>query len=265
MINITLPNYFYFSSLNKHLIKLYTTNKEMFLYNINFLAQEGSLPFHYWGGATFNNIGFVDYEGMNDCAKKTQNNLEVIFDVSNPLLIDSDLNNSALEILLMLNQNGSNKILVANPSVLKKIKNKFPYYKFIGSEYFLQFDNNIEDLERIRLNPLNYKEYLSKIPLNKIELPIYSTCNNCSQVNECYVKAWNSILSYSQKAEFINCPQLKEFIFKPDAIKNIPIKNFYFDIKNIKITNVNAMAYIYIETLIKPEYKDIASKILIKE
>lgn len=267
MIYFTLPNFYYYKQINERLVSLFLKNSKFFIWDqneIKFIAQEGNLPFHYWNGSINNNIGFANYYSMNNLTSDF-GFLPIIFDISNPLLVDKDFNDNAENILLSLNNNGSNSCLISNPKVRNIILQKYPYFKFIGSKFYLMHqDANITDLERIRFD-FNAPDFPNFIPKNKIELNLYDSCINCDLIQNCYLKEWENIYNYKFHSEFRECEKVNGLYCNIEqiiAFKKLGIKYFYFDTKHLPLDNGVSLIPMYLDTFIKPEYRDTVDLIL---
>lgn len=259
MLYFTLPNFYHFKDLNNRLINLYRTHLNYFTNTeIQFIAQEGSLPFHYWNGGATNNIGFSNYNEM--CNLSLNFSCALIYDCSNPLIQQSDLLDSGENINLSLNDNGSNAIIISNPAVMDYIHSKYPYYSFIGSEYYYMYSDDHSNLKRIRI-PFGQEEKFLDYPISKIELSIYESCYDCKDYENCRLKEWQNILNYKHESIFQTCKKTHGQFYNMEQIKKLSKKGykyFYFDVKHINPqTDLTKMLDVYLQIFIKSEYRDL--------
>lgn len=261
MINIILPNFFYFNKINESLFLLKREHPEYFINkNINFIAQEGNFPFCYWAGRNTVNYKTALQNTMFDFFKTTR--LPIILDCANPLLKEIDYNNIANNTALQLGQNGSNQVLVSSIDLLNYIKQKYPFYQFIASEYYITSDVKLESinlLTRIKV-PLTLLNNYNNIPKNKIEIVLNDPCENCIQKSECLIKEWSNIYNFKEKSQFLICPINKKRIdISWQDIMTLydqGYEYFCFDTKTINLNNIDYMKNLYIELFIKNEYKN---------
>lgn len=263
MYYFTLPDFFHFSEINERLITLNHNRKNVFVsQKIQLIGQDGNFPFFYWnGGQNLNKpyTRFTPYEGMESLNLKIGSKISL--DCSNPFLEDTDFQDTNQNILLSLNENGSNEIIITNTNFLKYLKEKYPSYLFIGSPFYYLHDQNLEfidDLSRIRALPCQLEE-VSLIPKSKIELSITESCQFCPNYASCKFDDWNRILNFCSDSSFSLCNKKNNKILTFEEIqvfqKTYGIKYFYFDFSSFDIINID-IAKIYVDLFIKKDFQN---------
>ena len=260
MIYITLPNFFFYRNVNLNLINLSKKKPEYFHDNLCILKQEGAFPFTYWAGEKNYNLStaiYSDYElFLNESITPLQ------LDCSNPLLDLNDLNDSTINTMLNVLQNGSNKLIVSTIDVLENLKQKYPYYTYIGSEFFIASDpelQHLDQLEKIKIAYNNLNNF-PHIPKNKIEVIINTPCKDCPTI-ECLLKEWEHIYSYKKESYFLNCARICETLnnYNWSLIEELNKQgytNFCFNARGLYLKDIKYIKNIYIKLFVKPEYQD---------
>ena len=258
MINIILPNFYFFSAINQDLMKMYKEHPEYFYSDkISFIGQEGNYPFMYWS-STFVNEGTVLCDDIDRHLKT--NNFPIAFNCANPLLTDVDFFNIAQNVALKLGENGSNNIIISSPSLLAYLKNKYPQYNFIGSEYYLASDPNLDyinDLLRIKVF-FKHSEQLEKIPINKTEIVLNDPCENCAAKVHCLLKQWENNYNFSNDNCLTHCSKKARFLTTWEdliALNKKGYQFFSFNFDSVSLNNLDLIKAIYIYFFIKDEYK----------
>jgi hypothetical protein len=179
MINITLPNFFHFYDINSDLVKLHYNHPEYFFENIKFIAYEGHFPYSYLSLHNYNR-NTIEYNALINFLHQADKPL--VFDCGNPLLTETDMLDSYQNLILKSAENGANNIIISNPKLLTILSQKYPYYQFIGSEYYFSFDPNYEQLDKLKRVKCHwYSEELEKLPKNKVEIILTDCCYNNKQ------------------------------------------------------------------------------------
>lgn len=260
MIYITLPNFFFYRDINISLIELSKNKPEYFRDNICFLKQEGAFPFMYWAGEKNYNLSTAIYSDYELFLNKSIIPLQI--DCSNPLLDLNDLNDSTINTMLTVLQNGSNKLIVSNINILEELQKKYPYYNYIGSEFFIASDPELQyldKLEKIKITYNNLNNYIS-IPKNKIEVIFNSPCKDCPTV-ACLLKEWEHIYDFKKESYFLNCASINETIanYQWKLIEELNQQgyiNFCFNTRGMYLKDINYIKTIYINLFVKEEYRD---------
>lgn len=230
-----------------------------------------TLPFFYWSDNNYNNLSNTPIWGREELTNLMINGrLILTINCGNPLLVPSDYLDTKCNIILDVMNNGSNKVLVNHPDMLKHIEQKYPEYRFVAGTLYHLYDKEkqyIDKIHTIRATPhmLETNPWYSNIPKNKIELCGFSTCANCTQYEQCMMKDSTNRLMFSYNNIIANCSTLK---FEPCTSEKIAeyIKqgyhNFYFDMRAIKPADFDFFVKFYITLFIKPEYHMNAQLIL---
>lgn len=179
----------------------------------------------YWS-SSFVNKGTILYQHMNKYI--SDSNYAFIFDCANPLLQEKDLNDPGNNTYLKLGENGSNKILISSYSILSLLKQKYPQYKFIGSEYFIATDPELSHLDELIRIKVFYKndDILKKIPINKTEIVLNNPCETCIAAPSCFLEEWSKSYLYSTKRSMPFCPKIKPFDTNWTTIEKLNKKGY---------------------------------------
>ena len=265
MIYFTLPNFYYYREINNYLKRLAKHHPEYFLYNMKIYGEEGSFAFHYFNGNGLNTT--YPYFRKEICDYYTiQKEHELhyfetlILDCSNIYLNEKDLNDTVENLTLQLMQNGDNKVLVSNNTVKNYIKNNFPQYEILASEFY---DGNLDDILRKRYFYFNI-DY--SLPKNKVEVILTTPCQ-CEKYLECKKINHKKQYNYQQNSVFNDCNlhKIKKYHFDRDLIKNLieqGYRYFSFDLNNFNINDCEDILYFYLEFFIKEEYQSDAQLFL---
>jgi hypothetical protein len=260
MIKITLPNFFYYHNININLINLHKDYPEYFHENICFYEQEGNFPFHYWAGEKNYNQKTVAYKDyiyyLNNAT------VPLCLDCSNPLLNDKDFLDSAMNVMLDTLQNGSNKIIISSIETLNCLKAKYPYYLYIGSEFYLASDpelQSLNELYKVKIYHQNLPNY-PHIPKNKIQVIINNPCDNCPTV-ECLLNEWQNIYNFKRESYFLNCQKIDitDSSINWELIEKLSEQgytNFGFNSRGFDLTDINFIKRLYIKLFVRPQYQD---------
>ena len=261
MYYFTLPNFYRFYAINTILITLSLENPDFFSWpKICFLGQEGNFPFFYWNGSGLLNEDnrFTDYPNLTSVDERIHT--KVIFDCSNPLLEENDFYDVTQNIMLSLNENGSNEIIISNPLFLKYVQKEYPLYNFIGSPFYEAYDTQFQYLDSLKRVKCFINTINPQIPKNKIELSLIEPCPNCPNFQSCILTDWHNTYNFSQFSAFSQCLKSKYRVLSQEEIKNYykqGINHFYFDIRTMPNLSENILIDIYLQVFIKPEFRDI--------
>lgn len=280
MINFTLPGFFYNFKINKYFETLNNEHKNFFKnQNINFSSFTGNFPYTYWNGG-YNNCQGKSLTYKDLIAFQLNNNYiaPIRFNCSNILINEYDFEDTLMNVILEMYENGSNFIEVSNPTFFEFLKNKYPNYKYILSnnlDLIIPFDSNIIDiclkdnlfyLIQIPYSKAKDIEFLKKLSNKKnIEIPVTTSCNiDCYNFMKCLEKEHYNQYNFSENNIFKNCSYHKDCnLIKPlitlEEIEKIYIplgfNHFYFaEIINDKIDNYKNFLIAY---FIKEEYQKI--------
>ena len=261
MINITLPNFYYYFEINKKLFMLKKQHPDFF-YNkdINFIMQEGNFPFSYWAGRNTTNFKTALYHIFFKMINESR--IPILFDCANPLLEKKDFTNRHQNIILELGQNGSNSVLVSSKNLLDYLKEKYPFYQFIGSEYYIADDPNLESLEsltRVKVLKSKLDTLQQKIPKAKIEVVLNEPCGDCNNKINCLCKEWENIYNFKETSEYLKCALNKKTMdiqwMDIEELYKLGYQYFCFDMKTFNLNNLEQIKHMYINLFIKPEYQ----------
>lgn len=225
MLNFTLPNFYNNYSLFSFMDYLIHEREEIFkCCDIAFKYTEGNYPYCYWNGGYNNNYGNgAFYSDINSIINST--NIPLRLNCSNILLEENDYKNVFANLILSLNDTGSNVIELSNLQLMQYIEEKHPNYNFIFSkEAFLingltpEIVNCISSNEKIILVSLpefycDDLEFLKSLHnKSKIELVLNGKCpTNCNNYINCRLNVHKTQIDYSNKDVFQICQKNKKF------------------------------------------------------
>lgn len=290
MIYFTLPNFHINSKLNFIISDLASNNSEKFKEPVKIIANSGSYPYCYFNGSINNCSGellrYFDYQVICNNYSSVRNSIR--FNFTNVFIEEKDFDNCFLNVLLDINQNGSNYIELNNMLLMKYIKEEYPNYQFV---YSMSYDNenlitpelinelNKDEMFDLITIPFNYVKdlsYLKKIKnKNKIEVTINNTCKNCNfyQSNICLAKENELQYNFSEGSVLASCKKQVNYrestlISLEDIVtkyKNIGIK--HFKLVDFCQNSSNAIDYIdfIVDYFIKDEYKNEIRNMMLKE
>ena len=133
MIYFTLPNFYDNFYINNFFITLSKANPEYFKEKITFIQTSGNFPYCSWNGGMNNCYDRgAFYDDFSNCYKMSS--VPLRFNCANVLLEDFDFDNTMANLILELNENGSNLIEVANLKLMEYLETQFPNYKFVFSK-----------------------------------------------------------------------------------------------------------------------------------
>ena len=250
---ITLPGLWDKYELNLAFLRYCQSHKEQLIDNKIYFVVTGSFPQDSWSGHRNYQSPFVLHRGIADVLNNYYQ-LDVIcrFDCSS-LFFDSQDYNVFGRIALELGNNGSNQIEISTFEAYKYLKEKYPLYTFVGSEFMIDFDNNY-NLHCLVRNKHNPSLPTNNFPKNKIESIIDYPCENCptEQWSTCIAQEQTNLINFTNKTVF-NCKNYTCDIHKIPQTKGINI--FRSQIANYN-QNYTRQLEEYIRLIIKPEYQN---------
>ena len=273
MIYFTLPVFFNNYKLNNYFIQLNHEHSEYFKEEVTFTALSGNFPYNYWFGGFNNNninkaVGYDDFINCGNCCLAP-----LRFNCANIFLTNEDLDDVKMNLILELNQTGSNSISIANLTIYKQLKEKFPYYHYVFSreahlinEFSAEIVNLLQEQNFFSLieipeslsTNLNFlKEIKEK---DKVELMIGNkNCFGCNYFMECKKNEHLNQYNFSEQMLISKCAlrnNIKLNITLED-IKNIyyPLGFKYFAFDNYIFNSQINLLDIYTNFFIKDEYK----------
>lgn len=261
MIKFTLPNFYHYKNVN-NVIYHYTHIPNSTLFKFAIQGEEGSLPFFTWNGHTNINFGFTDYYYITELEKMIK--LPLYFDCSNQNIQDIDLLDVRENLLLSSNMTATNGIIVSDYNVMKYLKNKYPFYHFIASEYFLfpegiDREQVINEFERFRVTKI---EDIEKFPIGKVEFVLpTSKCYECKEQSFCKKREQLAISTFRNTSVFRSCqkhgPYVKECIDLFNLIrKKYHVTHFCFDTDGLPLDNFGYLIDLYLNFFITPEFQN---------
>lgn len=274
MIYLTLPQFY---ANHKMIVKLEKFNKDhpdYFKSPISFYATTGNFPYVYWNGG-FNNCNGDGalYSDFINCSSLTE--VPLRFNCSNICLTEVDYKNTLANLILSLNDNGSNTIELIDLNLYEYLHNKYPYYKFVFSreaEYYMpitpDFLNKIidsgafkyvsipeskaTDLEFIK--QINNRKIL-EVPFNcscEMKCPHYQECKKQSHVNQYNFLSYNKYMSCAKKPAY---NYIKPLLTYDDIItKYLPLGINHFTLGEAQCDKLE-LVHVIIDTFVKDEYK----------
>ena len=237
MIYFTLPNFYFNFYINNFFINLSNEKEEFFKEKIIFYNTTGNFPYCYWNGGYNNNYGKgALYNDFINCSEK--NLAPLRFNCSNIFLKEEDFSNTMANLILNLNQNGSNLIEISNLNLYDFLHEKYPDYNFVFSpesdlilEQTSETINILLENKLFKIISLNENKsldinLLKKIKQKeKIELTVNSYCNiNCSNYLPCRYNSHLNQYNYIKENPYKTC----------DNSINYQYINPYITIEDIK-------------------------------
>lgn len=167
--------------------------------------------------------------------------------------------------MLQLNHTGANSILVSTPTILQYVKERYPYYECIGSEYYILNDPNLEHLEDLTFIRCYYHNILENVPKNKIIVTISNYCSECAEKINCQCQMWESQFNFHNNTKILQCPNVKFESLDWESIEKLirqGYSHFCFDTSCIPYHDADRIMQLYITTFVKPEYQDLVELIM---
>ena len=269
---ISLPIMIDNFKINNYLASIMKTKSYMLKIPLTCEGISGSYPYSIWNGDLNSNKGKILF--YNDFLSLEQNSgTSLMLNCSNLLLTNNDYNNRMMNIILQLNETGSNYIETSNFELIEYIKSKYPNYKYIFSEkgdliHPLTpeiIDTILEkDLftylilpNRFKLEKNLLKEIKNK---HKIIILIGNRClNNCKYYKDCVLTEQKFQIEFSSKTAYAcnNINSYNNYEELVDEIKEFNKLGYY----HFKIEEPSNLESLYnfniylIFNLIKPEYQ----------
>lgn len=270
MLNLSLPRMYFADNINNFFKKIVSNEDKKLKTELTIFGVSGSFPYMYWNGKFNNNKGNGIFREQLQSLSGKGLGFPLHLDCSNVLLTQEDYYDTFGNIILELFQTGSELIEISNINFLNYINNKYPYYKFILSEYYyLQGQNytteilNNEHIKYFKCS-LENKELIDIIPnKTKIIASINYKCFTCPNYSDCNISLQLAQYNYSEKdvsrdcliLQNYKCPSLDDLkvIQKETGISHFAIEDSF--------KNNQDYFYFLLDYLIKPEYqKDILEK-----
>ena len=284
MIYFTLPSfYFNFNIINK----VMSLDKKYYKFPVAFEAATGNFPYCYFNGGYNNNQGLgALYNDFIQCGE--QLNIPLCFNLSNIFIEDIDFDNTQMNLILSLNETGSNMIEFSSFPLYLYLKEKYPNYIYIFSKQAFTLCPNITPEQIDNLILKNGVDYVSldekySTDLNfikqiktkeKIKIAVTSECDNlCSQFYNCRIQQHQAQYNFSNFNQFYNCSHYLPYHKRKPILSLEEIKEKY---KNLGFSHFTLGETIYdekednfilffIEYFIKQEYKYEVLKIMMLE
>lgn len=272
MIYFTLSNFYENFLINNFMFFLNKTQPQYFREKISFIQASGNFPYSSWNGDINNCAGLGSfYSDFETLYKKSF--VPLRFNFSNILLEEHDYHDAMNNLVLDINENGSNLIEISNLELMDYILEKNPTYKFVFSKnahYINQFTpellNIIIDFQKFELigipDDLRFNfDFLKEIKKrNLLEITVNSHCpKKCKFLNECILQEHQLQLEYSGKSLLLQCdkglPILNTEVITLEDIKKkyLPLGITHFTFANFPSGIYNVLTF-YLNYFIKDEY-----------
>lgn len=256
MKNIILPEFYFQSNLNQKISYLIDKFPEYFSMEIKIDSEEGSFPFTFWNGQGNNNIypinlpSFANYQLVSDSLNKVN---RIGLDLTNQYLTKKDiLNNSELNTILKILENGSNYLILNNLEFKDILKEKYPLYYHVYQASAYKNSEIDEDIYRIKIPYFLLENYLY-LNKNKIEVVFPIKClMNCDYFKQEQL----SQFMFSEKSFCLNCTNnvKTNFYFEIEKLSKKGFQYFSFNAQGISKNNAELFQKIFCDTFIKKEY-----------
>lgn len=220
MIYFTLPNFYFNFKHNEFFCELLQNYPKYFKNeNITLYKATGNFPYSYVNGGY--NVNYGPMALYNDFVMAPQSmHCGLSLNCSNIHIQPEDYENTMMNLILQLNNNGSHYIEVSDINFAKYLKEKYPYYKLILSkninlikilsadEYNMIIDENIFDIIQIPEYRVYDIDFLSQLhQKSKIELTVNSICQlTCQNYIQCAL--------YNQQAQYNFSSENRQFLCK---------------------------------------------------
>lgn len=238
MIYFTLPGfYFNFNIINK----ITNLNKKYYKFPVAFEAATGNFPYCYFNGGYNNNQGLGTlYNDFIQCGE--QLNIPICFNLSNIFIEKQDFTNTQMNLILSLNETGSNMIEFSSFPLYLYLKEKYPNYIYIFSKqaFTLCPDLSAEQIDNLILkNGVDYVSLDERFSTDlyfletiknkeKIKIAITSECNNlCSQFYNCRIQQHKTQYDFSNFNQYYNCPSYTPYHERKPILSLEKIKEKY--------------------------------------
>lgn len=269
MIEIYLPYFFDEFYFNEFFYYITKTNKDKLKLPLVVTGAYGNFPYTPANGGFNNNDNYRplynDYVSLSDTSS-----LPIIFDFSNLYLNKYDYDDTVLNLILSLNNSGSNSILLSSMELHEKIKKEYNNnYHFIFSSlinFLYPIDSNVineltQKIDYVEL-PFNFiKDDLKNIKNKKqIIVPIgLEPCSSCKKIKQCIQFENSSCLNFSIKSSFLNCNKIKNYddnylIEQIQFFKNLGFSKFKLAISSLKEDRKKQYEDFLIKSFFKNEF-----------
>ena len=258
-------------NINNYLASLIKMKSHMLKIPLTCEGVSGAYPYSIWKGDLNSNKGKIMlYNDFLACDQNSGSSL--MLDCSNLLLAEEDYDNTMMNIIMQLNETGSNFIETSNFNLINYIQKKYPNYKFIFSEkgdiinpLTEEIIDTIldEELFTYLILPNRLKDdinFLKKIKnKNKIIIPIGNRClKQCKYYQNCLLAEQNFQLEYSSKTAYV-CENINKYDNYEELTNEINKYNklgyYHFKIEAPSNISINLFNLYLIFNLIKPEYQ----------
>ncbi|MGF6375097.1 hypothetical protein M2140_000131 [Clostridiales Family XIII bacterium PM5-7] len=222
MIYFTLPSLYNNFEINDFFVNLSNYYSHFFKYKVVFSSVTGNFPFCYWNGGYNNNIdghNIATYEDFVSCAEEYS--APIRFNCANVCLQENDVNDTMANLILSVNQTGSNSIELSNLEIYETLKKKYPEYTYVFSkEADLVFpmtpeiiniidkecDFKLISLPEDKTTDMSFLEAISNP--SKIELSVNTVCNkSCVKYKQCKMHEHQSQYDFSEVNNYKRCQE----------------------------------------------------------
>lgn len=275
MIYFSLPE-FHFNY--KDLMSFFRLPKNIMKAEVAFSMIEGNLPYTYWnGGYINNNFGdLILYDSIQSMFS-AYGNYRLCFNCSNIYLQEDDFEDTYMNLLLSIGENGANCISVSNLHLYEFLKERYKNYAFkLSNDFDLILTMTPEiinalpefDLIQIPVHKVNDMDFLKQIKNKKnIEIPVNSLCGtSCIQFRECAYQNQQNQYNFSANNICLGCPKRPLYHKQPPLITLEDIVDIYqpLGFSNFSIAPIvgdNLLTFL-IDYFVKDEFKAEAFRIV---
>lgn len=287
IIYFTLPNFYFNLNINNFFYSLSKAKQEYFKLPIAFNCATGNFPYCYWNGGYNNNAILKQEIGYKHFAEISQASfLPLRFNCANVLLQKEDFYDNMGNLILQLNENGSNTIEISNLELYLYLKEKYPTYRFVFSPQaellyditpeFINLIAKEDDFKIISLfeDKTLDLEFLEQINhRKKIELTVNPICNlQCPRYFDCQYYSHKTQYDYSFKNEYKNCNKSLTYQYRTPLISLEDIQNTYiplgithFRLSETICDSKDNLIIFLINYFIKEEYHDAVYQLFLQE
>jgi hypothetical protein len=292
MINFNLPGMYELSNINLKILNLIKKYPNYFYDNIKINAVYGNPQYCIWdGGRIFPTYKQTSIEKITDLIYQYNQvyDIPIRYVFTNSILNkEKHYSDRFGNLLLELGKNYKNEIVVSDDNFGYFLKEKYPNYNLISSTTKCIVDKNelkqelhkdLYSLVCLDYNfnyDLDFLQTFSQEEKEKTEFLVNAICPaNCPQrKNHYYLNSLNH-LNYGKPYKMEHC-LIKDNGFNPDVKMNNnnltynQIENIYYPMgfHNFKIEgrtwDEKNIALLYIDYLVKPEYKSYILSILLQ-
>lgn len=273
MIYYTLPNFYFNFNIINFLSRI---ESKYYKFPVAFESATGNFPYCYFNGGYNNNMGsgalYDDFNTIGDSL-----NIPLCFNLANIFIEEKDFSNVQTNLILSLNETGSNSIEFSNFKLYEYLKEKYPNYIYIFSKqaFLLCPDLTAEQIDNLIIkNGVDYIsldeihsidiEYLKKIKNKKnIKLSATSECSlDCNNFYNCRIQQHQKQYDFSNYNCYLNCNKCVPYQFRKQIITFEEAHNIYkplgftrFTLGEVIVNDIDDFILFFIEYFIKDEYK----------